>query len=457
MRNLLLICLIGLIFTISACKGKNDVLATFKNGKITRGELYDWLEVNNFNRESVEKNKNMVKSKIESILTERISIIEAEKDGFDKTSEFKMLSDMTTESQLINLVYNREVVDKAVFKERAVRISQIVLRANYAPDKSVEKKTAEPKDIVNVTNRARVFVDSIERGEKFQDIAAKQSEDLTKKNGGDAGFIIPGMVNQAITNAAFALKIGEYTRKPIVVDNSVYIIKVTDIKEITQKNIEKIIDDKSQAARIKSILIKKLGDDYINNLKKSAGVSVSLDMFKSSNKNEIIFKFGDIVYTVDDFNKRIALITNNLNNGSQPLQKFTDEQKKMMVENILKYELLNRVAVQRGIDKDPEFVKKIQLKRDSLLAREYMKKIGKTSGSKLTETEIKEEYDRNRDNKYFTMVRKGDKTEKVIEPFSNVKDSIAHMLYNIKISDGIKIWKEKMMTEYAVTVNENEF
>jgi peptidyl-prolyl cis-trans isomerase C len=460
MRNLLLICMVGLVFTASACKGKDDVLATYKGGKITRGELYDWIEANNFNKESILKSKNMQKSKLEAMVMERFAIGEAKKEGFDKTSEFKMLSDMTTESQLVNLVYKKEVDGASSFKEPAVRISQIVLRAKAAPMKPGQKpgkpQPVDPAELAKVTAQAKAIIESLGKGGDFKDIASKQSEDFTKKNGGDAGFIVAEMINPALTKAAFALKEGEYTKEPVVVDSSVYIIKVTDVKEITQDNIDKIIDNKAQAARIKARLMRKSGEEYITGLKKAPDVVVNIDKVKSANVKDVIFKVGEIVYTVGDLNKRMALFADRFRRGPQAQQKITDDQKKSIVENILKYELLNRVATQKGINKDPEFIKKIQFKRDSLLAREYMRKIGESVSKKVTEAEMRAEYDQNKDKRYYTMVKKGVKNEKVIEPYAKVRERIEKILSSKKNSDEVKTWKDKITKDNAFTINEKD-
>ena len=63
MKRILFI--LSIIFTFSAiygCKGDSDTLATYKGGKITRGEFYSWLGSKHLLRESLLKSKKKQES-----------------------------------------------------------------------------------------------------------------------------------------------------------------------------------------------------------------------------------------------------------------------------------------------------------------------------------------------------------------------------------------------------------
>ena len=452
----------GLVFMLAvmmACKGKDDVLGSYNGGKITRGDLYDYIEINHFNKESLLKSKKMQKSKLETLFLERMAIQEAKKQGVDKTDEFKFISDMATESQIISIVFKKEIEEKIKFKEPAVKLSQIVIKVkNYEikDNKRVNlEKEALKQEVEKAVGRARGIIDMLNKGENFAEIAKKHSDDFSKKNGGLIGFVIADMIQPELTKAAFALKEGEYTREPVALENAVYILKVDDKTDLTEDNLSKIIENKMQVTRVKNRLYRKAADDYIKNLMKAPDVAVNLDKVSSSNKNEVLFKVGDLVYTVGQMNQRIEFFKTRFGHGRQNMPKITNVQKKQLAENILKLELFTRVAKQKGFDKDPEYLKKVQQKKDTLLAREFMRKIGMDKIT-ISEAEMKKEYDANKDKRYYTMKRQGNKNERVIEPYAKVKDRIKRVLENKVQMEEMKKWKDRMLRENNFKIDEKQ-
>ncbi|TAL39420.1 MAG: hypothetical protein EPN93_01270 [Spirochaetes bacterium] len=120
-------------------------------------------------------------------------------------------------------------------------------------------------------------------------------------------------------------------------------------------------------------------------------------------------------------------------------------------------ELLRRVAVAKGFDKDEEYLKKASIGADAILAGEYMKKIG-AGNLTVTEKEITDEYNENKDKRYYSYVKKGNDREKVIEPLAKVRDKIKEMLENKKRSEALKNWKDDILgsNEFAIDMKKLE-
>jgi parvulin-like peptidyl-prolyl isomerase len=462
MKKITGIFLIILISSIFGCKREGDVLATYKNGNITRGDFYKWLDVRRFSKETLLKSKSKQKDKIENMAIELITIAKAKAEGFDKTEEFQVFRDISTENILIKRLYDKEIKDKAHFKEPAIKVRQIMLRVKdfeIDPKQKNKRINLSKQEIEKRTNetvaKGKEIIEKLNKGEKFEELAKQFSDDFSKTKGGDIGFIVRSMMPPDFSDAAFSLKKGEYSKEPIKTTRGIYIVKVEDVEELTDKNIEKIIDNKSQAMNIKNGLLRNYSKDYIDKLMGAADVKFFDNKAASKNNADILFKIADKNYTVGNFTKRIELRQYGSDPMNRPKINITDEQRKNMAKSYFQYEILKRDAISKGIDKDPEYLKEMQARTDSIIATQYTNKLFSTD-AKVTYNEIKEEYDKNKENRYFKMVNKGDKRVKQPEPFNAVKDRIEKNLLSVKKSEKRKNWTSQMLQEYAFKLNESE-
>jgi parvulin-like peptidyl-prolyl isomerase len=458
MKRILCVAVLGAAVALTGCKMKGDVLATYTDGKIKRGEFYEWMDLKHLVKESILKSKKQQKTKLEQMAIDRFAVQEAKKAGFDKSDEFKIFADMAIEAQLMDMLYTKEIKEKVSFKEPSVKAQQIFLRIkDFKIDKNKREKLSDAeleKEAASVTARARDLVARLNKGEKFDALAKQYSEDFSKKNGGEIGYIIADMMPPEYTKAAFSLKEDEFTKEPVRVGNGVYIIKVLDKKDLTDKNIEKTIKDKMQVTRLKNRFYSKASKEYLQKLMTDKDVSSDLDKAKSRNPKDIIFKVGTTTFTVDDLNKRISLYMGRYHQGPQA-PTITDDQKKSLAENFFKFELLKRVAIKQGFDKDPEYIKKVEMKKDSILAREYLKKIG-SQNLTVSDKDILDEYNANKDKRYYTMVQKGANRVKVVEQYAKVRDRIKKILENKKQSESIRNWKQDILAKNNFTVKESK-
>ncbi len=458
MKKTMGLALCGILIFNAGCKGKNDVLATYTGGKITRGEFYDWIDAKHFVKDTILKSKKNQKSKLEMMALDRFAVAEAKKIGFDNSDEFKVIADMATDAQLMDILYTREIKDKTKFKEPAVRIRHILLKVKDFKIENNKRQKLSEAEMKREADAAialgREIIAKLDKGAKFEELAKQYSADFSKKNGGDIGYIISDMMPPEYSRVAFSLKDGAYTRDPLLTPNGVYIIRVVDRDDLTEDNLDKIIKDKMQATRLKNRFYSKASKDYLQKLINAPDVESHMDKVLSRIKSDVIFKVGTTVFTVGDLDKRIGIYMGRLShNAAAPA--VTNDQKKALAENFFKLELLKRDAMVKGIDKDPEYVKIVGLKKDSILAREYMKKIGAVTVAP-TETEMREEYEQNKDKRYYTMLDKGGTKVKVIEPYAKMRERIKKILENKKQSESIKKWREEMLKSANFRIDESE-
>ncbi len=466
MKKIIGIFLIVLLSSIFGCKRDSDVLATYKNGNITRGDFYKWLDAKRFSKETLLKSKSKQKDKIENMAIEYITIAKAKAEGFDKGEEFQAFKDLSTENILIKSLYDKEIKEKAHFKEPAIKVRQIMLRVKdfeidpKQKNKRVNLSKQELEKRANETiAKGKEIIEKLNKGESFEELAKQYSEDFSKKKGGDIGFTVRSMMPQELSDAAFSLKKGEYTKEPVRspkdAPKGIYIIKVEDIEELTDKNIEKIIDNKSQAMNMKNNLLRNYSKEYIDKLMTAADIKFFDNKAVSRNKADVLFKIADKNYTVGDLTKKIELRQYGTDPMNRPKINITDEQRKNMAKNYFQTEVLKRDAINKGIDKDPEYMKEMQSRVDSILAAQYTNKLFSTD-VKVNYNEIMEEYNKNKENRYFKMVNKGNKRVKQPEPFNAVKDRIEKNLLSIKKSEKRKNWTAQMLEEYAFKLDESK-
>ncbi len=447
-------------FVFHACKGEGDEIATYKGGSITRGEFYKWLEARHHLKDSVLKSKKKQENKINKMMLEIIAVEKAKAEGFDKKEDFKIRKDLTEEGQLIKRLYEKEITEKVEFEEPAIKLKQILLGVRPSKierDKSGKAKQPDKnemdKKLGEAMIKAKDIIQKLNNGEKFEELAKKHSDHHSKMKGGDIGYSVRSMLPPEFEDVAFKLEEGEYSKEPIKTSRGVFIIKIEEKQTITDKNIEDIIENKTQAKMIKNRIQGSHSKEYLDNLEKAEDVTKDFDKVSSKNKKAVVFKIGEKAFTLEDLDKKIEMRMKGFK-GKQKLPEITDERKKAMAKNFFRYELLKRDAYKKGVDKEEDFVKQVQMTLDDVLAREYMKAKFEQEGI-VTLAEIKDEYEKNKDKKYYKMVKKNKKRVKEVEPFNKVKVRIERVLKRRKGSEMKEKWKKEILKEYEFVIDES--
>jgi parvulin-like peptidyl-prolyl isomerase len=89
------------------------------------------------------------------------------------------------------------------------------------------RRDAPPEDALAAENKINAVADRLKKGEKFETLAAQNSDDPnTKDKGGDLGFFMKDRVLPEIGDAAFKLKVGE-VGPPVRSEFGYHLIKLT--------------------------------------------------------------------------------------------------------------------------------------------------------------------------------------------------------------------------------------
>jgi peptidyl-prolyl cis-trans isomerase C len=208
----------------------------------------------------------------------------------DKEKLFALLRDQLIDIKLVTEEAKKAKLENDPEVQTAIEKAkeQIIVQAYLAKklqaeitDQAVQKAYDEeiknmPKDATETKARhilvkdektATDIIKKLESGADFMKLARDFSIDKgSAQNGGDIGYFQKDEMVPEFAEAAFALKTGEYTKKPVKTQFGYHIIKVDDRRKVKPKKLEE------EADRIKSQLAEKAMGDLVQSLRGPAKI-----------------------------------------------------------------------------------------------------------------------------------------------------------------------------------------
>lgn len=160
---------------------------------------------------------------------------------------------------------NEIVADAYVASLARTQITEAKLRAAYDQYAKAAPQTEEVHArhiLVATEQEAKDIIDQLNKGADFATLAKEKTIDPPgKTDGGDLGYFAKGDMLPEISDAAFALKPGEYTKTPIHTQYGWHVVKVEDRRpgkagtyeqvapEIAQQMTQQLVAAKLQELR----------------------------------------------------------------------------------------------------------------------------------------------------------------------------------------------------------------
>ena len=444
---------------LPSCTREDAVLATSKIGNISRSEFYTWLGAKKIEKESILGDRKKQKLLLESMGLEMFIMDRAAAEEFDKRKDISILKEQMKEPVLYNY-FNQTLTEMATYSEPAIRVSYILLPLDlYRPDPDNKERRIrlEPQEVARkneeLLSRAKEIIKKLDEGESFENMAASYSEDSTKKRGGDYGYMFKDMMPAYFSESAFKLEKGEYTKTPCMTPKGVYIIKVTDRTILTEKNIDKILVDKKQCDRMKSLLVRRYKNEYIERLENADDVAF-YDNPEKINNTDTIFRVGAKEYILADIDKIIdsRLTRDNLKKMNDS-SVMSDENKLIFAKEYFKYLIWTREAVRLGVDKLPEYRKELKEKEINIIMGEYIN----TQLLKdvfVSDQEIMEKYEKDMASKYSDKVLENGVVVNKPLPLDVVRDEIVTELKEKTLREKGLQYRKRLMEQYDFEINE---
>lgn len=206
--------------------------------------------------------------------------------GYSTINEFKEYIELNYLRDLATTDYAKsQIKDKEIEKYYEdevvgdIEASHILITPDVTDDMSDEdKEKAENKAL----ETAKEVIEKLNNGEDFSTLAKTYSKDeATKDNGGALGKFNKGDMVQEFEDAAYALKVNEYTKEPVKTTNGYHIILKT--KEYDKKSL-----DDSKDSIISDLADKLINEDAtisitaMTELRKNKGMKIEDSSLDSS-------------------------------------------------------------------------------------------------------------------------------------------------------------------------------
>ena len=282
-KKVLCISLIALVLCgcgkVSKLKNGSDAVVSFeKMDSISVDDLYDSLKDRyalNILIEMIDKEilfteyKDKVKeaeeyaeSQIDALQKNYSSedeLLDAIKNyyGYSSIKEFKEYIEINYFRDLATKDYaKKQITDKEIQEYYDneivgdIEASHILITSDVKDDATEEEKTAAEE---KAKKTAEEIIEKLNNGEDFSNLAKEYSkDDSNKNNGGALGKFNKGEMEKTFEEAAYKLKVNEYTKEPVKTSYGYHIILKT--KEYDKDKLENVKDD----------IISTLSDEKIN-------------------------------------------------------------------------------------------------------------------------------------------------------------------------------------------------
>jgi len=162
----------------------------------------------------------------EEVVAREVFMQEAQKQGLDGTDDYKNQLELARQAILIRQLFENfrktNVVSDADAKAEYDKVSA----ANSGKEYKARHILVETED------QAKKIMADLKKGQKFEDIAKKQSKDPgSGANGGDLDWAAPGSFVPEFSEAMIKLKKGETTPAPVKSQFGYHIIRLDDVRD----------------------------------------------------------------------------------------------------------------------------------------------------------------------------------------------------------------------------------
>ncbi|TAN42008.1 MAG: peptidylprolyl isomerase [Nitrospirae bacterium] len=215
---------------------------------------------------------------LDELIKKEILYQEALKKGLDKSADFTKKVEEFKKLTLVSELLEKEIMSRSKVSDQEVREYYDKHKEDFATTSQIKASHI----LVKTEEEALKISGRLKKGEKFEDIARKESIDKgSGKNGGDLGYFSKGQMVPEFEKAAAALKKGE-TSAPVKSNFGYHIIKVTDKKTgpvIEFDRIKELISQRLSGERQKEAF-----DKYVDELKKTYTVEIKKEALAKTSK-----------------------------------------------------------------------------------------------------------------------------------------------------------------------------
>jgi peptidyl-prolyl cis-trans isomerase C len=257
----------GVLIALAACQPKgastsmadtSPTLATVNGTAITQN-FFDFYIKAIAGKPSSALTPDQQSQALDNLIRAELIAQQASKDGVDKKA------DTVNQLELTRLNVLQQAVAEGYLKDK--RPSEQDLRAEYETQvAALPKLEYHARHILVATEPfAQRVVERLEKGDKFEEVAKKESMDSSKDNGGDLGWFTPDRMMKPFSDAVVELKPGDYTHKPVQTQYGWHVIQLVETRPLSPPPYDQVKQRLDQVIEAKKF--KAYTDDLISKAK----------------------------------------------------------------------------------------------------------------------------------------------------------------------------------------------
>ena len=163
---------------------------------------------------------------VDQLIRTQLVAQQAEKEGLDK------LGETANELAVTRLDILQRTEAEHMFKDKPPTDQE--LHTEYDTQVATLSKTEYHAHHILVATEpfAQSVIARLNKGEKFDDLAKKESMDSSKDSGGDLGWFTPDHMEKPFADAVATLKPGEYTKTPVQTRYGWHVIELVEVRPL---------------------------------------------------------------------------------------------------------------------------------------------------------------------------------------------------------------------------------
>lgn len=201
-------------------------------------------------------------SVIDGLIEQAVVIQEAERQNIQNSKEFKEQLQLARDSLLHSILLKSHV--EAAVTDSALQEYYEKVKGDYA-----QPEVKARHILVDSKATAEDLIKQLEKGADFVKLAKEKSKGPSAANGGELGWFRHEEMTEPFSNAAFAMKKGEYNKTPVQTQYGWHIILVED------KNDNAIPTFNEIEKQLRAQMSEEATQEYISQLKSKAKVEYS--------------------------------------------------------------------------------------------------------------------------------------------------------------------------------------
>jgi peptidyl-prolyl cis-trans isomerase C len=266
--------LVALLAGLAACQPKGGTTASTDNsppvatvnGTSISRDFFEFYIKGMTGKPSSELSNEQRSQALDNLIRAQLVAQQASKEGLDKGGDTASMLELARLNVLQNAISERYLKQQGKPTEQE-------LRAEYETQlAALPHLEYHARHILVATEPfAQKIVDRLAKGEKFEDIAKRESMDSSKDNGGDLGWFTPDRMVKPFADAVVSLKPGEYTHAPVQTQYGWHVIQLVETRDLQAPPFDQV------KQRLEQVVEAKKFKAYTDDLMRNAKIDKKLD------------------------------------------------------------------------------------------------------------------------------------------------------------------------------------